>query len=228
MTNTELKQIRESLSLSKAQLAEKLGITNMLLGRYEKGSCAIPEKVEKALNRLTAAAAEAEKKAGEGDIPSLIKNIRESLSLNKSAFARMIGVTPAMIGSYESGKYKPKEEILRKIKELNPSSVEEKQADAQVEENAPVQAEEKAPAQIAEEAPAQVKEKIAAPTEEKQKAVSGRKKTAVFIQSLMGGSITPEEILARIPEGAEKVYVKPEENAAYWTKGDESGSVALW
>ena len=116
MTNTELKQIRESLSLSKAQLAEKLGITNMLLGRYEKGSCAIPEKVEKALNRLTAAAAEAEKKAGEGDIPSLIKNIRESLSLNKSAFARMIGVTPAMIGSYESGKYKPKEEILRKIK----------------------------------------------------------------------------------------------------------------
>ena len=39
----------------------------------------------------------------------------------------------------------------------------------------------------------------------------------------MGGVITTEEILKRIQTDADEVYVKPEENKAYWVKGEESG-----
>ena len=45
------------------------------------------------------------------------------------------------------------------------------------------------------------------------------KKTTVLIQSQLGGTITPEEVLKRIPEGCDRVYIKPEENKAYWVKG---------
>ena len=31
-----------------------------------------------------------------------------------------------------------------------------------------------------------------------------------------------------IPDGCDQVYIKPEENKAYWVKGDESGAVELW
>ena len=54
------------------------------------------------------------------------------------------------------------------------------------------------------------------------------KKTAeVVIQSPLGGEITSAEILARVGN-ADKVYVRVDENKAYWVRGEESGSVDLW
>lgn len=53
MTNNELTKIREDKKLSKKEFAVLLGITPMLLGRYEKGTCAIPESV---VEKLAAAA----------------------------------------------------------------------------------------------------------------------------------------------------------------------------
>ena len=43
----------------------------------------------------------------------------------------------------------------------------------------------------------------------------------------MGGEITTEDILKKIGE-AETVYVRVDQNKAYWVKGDETGSVELW
>ena len=53
------------------------------------------------------------------------------------------------------------------------------------------------------------------------------KAAEVIIQSPMGGNITPEEILARIGK-ADKVYIRVDENKAYWVNGKETGSVDLW
>ncbi len=54
------------------------------------------------------------------------------------------------------------------------------------------------------------------------------KKTAeVIIQSPLGGEITGAEILARVGN-VDKVYVRVDENKAYWVRGEESGSVDLW
>ena len=43
----------------------------------------------------------------------------------------------------------------------------------------------------------------------------------------MGGTITPEEIIARIG-AAERIYIRVDENKAYWVKGEETGSIDLW
>ena len=55
-----------------------------------------------------------------------------------------------------------------------------------------------------------------------------RLKEKETIESLLGGTITAQEILKRIPSGADEVYVKPGENKAYWVKGEDSGNVTLW
>ena len=59
-------------------------------------------------------------------------------------------------------------------------------------------------------------------------AKSAAKKTAeVIIQSPLGGEITGAEILARVGN-VDKVYVRVDENKAYWVRGEESGNVDLW
>ena len=52
-------------------------------------------------------------------------------------------------------------------------------------------------------------------------------KTEVIIQSPMGGNTTAEEVLAKVGE-VDRVYIRVDENKAYWVKGEESGSVDLW
>ena len=52
-------------------------------------------------------------------------------------------------------------------------------------------------------------------------------KMQFIIQSPMGGSITPEEIAEKIG-AADTVYIRVDENKAYWVRKDETGSVDLW
>ena len=77
---------------------------------------------------------------------------------------------------------------------------------------------------------AAVKEVKKTSKDKKEKAPkAGRKKEPVLIiESLMGGTITTEEILSRVPAGIDEVYIKPEENKAYWVKGKKTGDVDLW
>ena len=68
---------------------------------------------------------------------------------------------------------------------------------------------------------------------EETKAVKATPKTAakkgveVIIQSPMGGNITPDAILAKVGK-ADKIYVRVDENKAYWVRGKDTGSVDLW
>jgi hypothetical protein len=76
-----------------------------------------------------------------------------------------------------------------------------------------------------------VAEAVAAPVEavkEKKTRKRTRKTEMTFvIQSPFGGEITPEEIRARIGE-ADAVYIRVDQNKAYWVKGDENGDIDLW
>ncbi len=68
----------------------------------------------------------------------------------------------------------------------------------------------------------------AKPAEKKTAAKPAAKKAAeIIIQSPMGGNITPEAILAKVGK-ADKIYVRVDENKAYWVRGTETGSVDLW
>ena len=60
-----------------------------------------------------------------------------------------------------------------------------------------------------------------------EKKAAAKKAVEVIIQSPMGGNITPDEILAKVGK-ADKIYVRVDENKAYWVRGKETGSVDLW
>ena len=50
----------------------------------------------------------------------------------------------------------------------------------------------------------------------------------IIIESPMGGSISTDEIAAKVPNGASAVYVRVDEDKLYWMKGKETGSVDIW
>ena len=54
------------------------------------------------------------------------------------------------------------------------------------------------------------------------------RKTEICIQSPLGGNITPEEIRAKVPECAEAVYARVDQNKLWWVNGVEYGSVDIW
>ena len=56
---------------------------------------------------------------------------------------------------------------------------------------------------------------------------AAKKATEVIIQSPYGGEISYAEILAKVGE-AEKIYVRVDQNKAYWVRGLETGDVDLW
>ena len=55
-----------------------------------------------------------------------------------------------------------------------------------------------------------------------------QKKMEIFIQSPLGGNITPEEIEAKMPEGVTSVFGRVDQNKLWWIRGDETGSVDIW
>ena len=62
MKNTELTKIREEKKLTKGEFAKVLGISAMLLGKYEKGTCKIPDHIaQKVSDSLVAAEIEVKK-----------------------------------------------------------------------------------------------------------------------------------------------------------------------
>lgn len=175
-----------------------------------------------------------------------IKELRASLNLSQNAFAKKLGIGVSTVGSYENGRIKPSQKLIDKIKEvfdidLNGAAPAEETAAPVAEEKkaekktrkAPAKKVKKAEEKKAEPAPVE-EEKKAEPAlvEEEKKAepapVAEEKKAAeIIIQSPMGGEISPEAILAKIGE-ADKVYIRVDENKAYWVRGEESGSVDLW
>ena len=134
-----------------------------------------------------------------------IKELRTEKKLSQAAFAKSISVSTQSVGAYEAGRTKPSEKVLEKIREVYGVDV------------TAAKPEKKAAAKKT-----TVKKTAAKPA----KKAAG-KKTEIIIQSPLGGVITPEEILDRIGE-ADQIYVRVDENKAYWVRGSETGSVDLW
>ena len=150
----------------------------------------------------------------------LIK-IREEKKLTKTEFAKEIGVTAMLLGRYEKGSASIPEEVAKKALAFGDAKAAketvEKKAEKKVEKKVEKKAE-KAVKADAKKSPAKAVKKAA-----KEKAAP------VFtIESKMGGQITYDEVLKKLPKGVEQIYVKPEENKAYWVKGKKSGEILLW
>ena len=50
----------------------------------------------------------------------------------------------------------------------------------------------------------------------------------IVIQSPLGGEITPEQIVAKLPVGVDCVFVRVDQNKLWWIRGEETGNVEIW
>lgn len=72
-----------------------------------------------------------------------------------------------------------------------------------------------------------VKEAVDTGVAETKKAVR-RAQLEIIIQSPLGGEISTDDIVAKIPKDVNSVYVRVDQNMLYWVKGDETGSANIW
>jgi len=181
MTNKELTKIREEKKLSKSDFAKLLGITPMLLGRYEKGSIAIPENVAEKLQEAADAAVATE--------IEVKKTVRKGGRKAKKAIVEATAV----------------------VKE----AVEDEAAATQIEVKKTVRKAGRKAKEAAAKAAAEVKEATGGPN--------------IIIQSPMGGYITTEDIVKKVPKDTEDVYVRVDVNKLYYVlKNGENGDVDIW
>ena len=179
--------------------------------------------------------------AEETNIAAAIKALRTGRGLSQKAFAESIGLKTNTVSAYEQGRIKPSEAALAKIQEVYGTLEVAPAAETApvVEESKPVAKTRMKRGKKKDEQPA-VEKKATKPTkrgtkaevapaaEEKKTTKRGKKAApTVVIQSPMGGSITPEEIIKKTGP-VDAVYVRVDENKAYWVKGEETGAVDLW
>jgi len=148
-----------------------------------------------------------------------IKELRTKEGLSQSALAKKLGVATSAIGHMENGRMKVSAKIAAKVKEEFGVDV----ADAVAAEKIEVK-------KTAAKASRKAKETVKTVETKVEKKVSKAKaaKLEIIVQSPMGGNITAEEIAAKVPAGAESVFVRVDQNKLWWIKGEETGSVDIW
>ena len=148
-----------------------------------------------------------------------IKELRTKEGLSQSALAKKLGIATSAIGHMENGRMKVSAKIAAKVKEEFGVDV----ADAVTAEKIEVK-------KTAAKASRKAKETVKAVETKVEKKVSKAKaaKLEIIVQSPMGGNITAEEIAAKVPSGAESVFVRVDQNKLWWIKGEETGSVDIW
>ena len=160
---------------------------------------------------------QAEKKAVDDALITAVLSRVAEIGVRKAAAEA--GIAWQTVNKWMKEKEKEKKtpdeikEVVEEIAEVVATTVEEKAAEpaaTSVEEKKAPVAEEKA-------------DEPAAPVVEER--------VDLIIESTMGGQISADEIINRVKEkrsDAAKIYVKPEENKAYFTYGDSVGAIELW
>jgi transcriptional regulator with XRE-family HTH domain len=205
MTNTELTKIREDRKLSKKEFAALIGVTPMLLGRYEKGTCAIPDSVAE---KLTATEIEVKKntrKAGR-KAKEVVAEVKEAVE--DKAVAEEIEVKKAARKAGRKAK-----EAVEVVAQSDPVVA----AEIEVKKNT-------------RKAGRKAKEKVeGATTVVKETAKKAAGIPNIVIQSPMGGYITFSDIVKKVPKGAADIYVRVDENKLYYVlENGETGDVDIW
>ena len=139
-----------------------------------------------------------------------LTKIREEKKLSKSDFAKLLGITPMLLGRYERGSLNIPESVAKRLQEASDAAV---ATEIEVKKNT-----RKAGRKAAEKV-----KKAAADLEE---AISGPN---IIIQSPMGGFISTTDILKKVPANTADVYVRVDENKLYYVlQNGDSGDVDIW
>lgn len=241
MTNTELTKIREEKKLSKSDFAKLLGISPMLLGKYEKGSCAIPESITEKLSSAGDAVTATE--------IEVIKNVRkaardtkgavETVQQNDTVVATEIEVKKNVRKAAKNAKEAVETvlqsdeavateiEVKKNVRKAARNAKEAVETVMQSDEAVATEIEVKKNTRKAARKVKEAAEKTAAKVKKAAKRVAGLPN--IVIQSPMGGYISAEDIAKKVPKNTSDVYVKVEENMLYYVlENGETGSVEIW
>ena len=193
-----IKELRTEKKLSQAAFAKTLAVSTSAISAIEAGRMNVSEKIAEKVKEVYGVILGAEEKV-------------EAAAVKAEA-----AVVAAVVAEK---KAVAKKAAAKKLAAEKKPAVEKKPA-AKKAKAAAVKAEKK------------VEEKVTAMKETVKETVKKpRAKKApvaeVIIQSAMGGEITPAAVLAKVG-AVDKVYIRVDENKAYWVKGEETGSVDLW
>ena len=179
------------------------------------------------------------------NISDKLKEYRAKEKLSQKKMADLLGTSTGTLGRIERGLAQPSEEMMEKIaallgpapkkaaaKKAAPVRDEEAEARRAAEEAARMKARDEQIKREAEEALARVQKETenAAIRGKLELELEKKEGPAVFIQS-QTDETRLEDVLHRVWKAeprAEKIYVKPGENRAYWTYQDQSGWVWLF
>ena len=142
-----------------------------------------------------------------------VKQIRRSLGLSQKAFAEQIGVSKSTIGMIECGSNKISNAVWERIVRLA-TAVPDLAKEAL-----------SSPAQDTTLASAPAAETMSSSSQDT--TLASTPAVSIHIQSIDGHETTPEAIIASVGD-ADRIYVRVDQNAAYWVRGDETGKVELW
>lgn len=174
-----------------------------------------------------------------------LTKIREEKKLSKSEFAKLLDITPMILGKYEKGSCKIPESLVEKLKNLadaaSATEIEVKKTARKAARTVKEAVEDavQSDATVATEIEAKKTARKAGriTKETAEKASETLKKTAkkaaglpnITIQSPMGGAITMEDIAAKVPKKTTDVYVRVDENKLYYVlENGETGDVDIW
>ena len=208
MITMTIKDLRLEKGMTLANFAKAIGIGMSTLTSYEAGKRKPGEKAVAAIKEVFGVDLNEAAAAVENAVETAVKTVEAAVApVAKEAAPAAPAATAEPAATVEPAA----------AAVPAPAPVKEKKAAAK---KPAAKKEAKAPAKKEAKAPAK-KKTASAP------AAKVEKKVEIIIQSPMGGEITPEEIMSRIGD-VDKVYIRIDQNAAYWIKGEESGAINLW
>ena len=221
------KELREKEKLSQAKFAKALGISASLVSAIETGAKPLSDAVISKAKEIYGVAIEKAAVAEAAAKVEAEKAVEKAEEVVKTEAAKVEAKAEKQIKETKS-KAKAK---AKKVAEQAEAVI--KDEAAKVEQTVEAKAEKQVKAAKTKAKTAGTKAKAAAKQAKATVKAQASKVVknalaSVMIQSPLGGEITPAEILAKLPADVDKVYVRVDQNKAYWVKGEESGSVDLW
>ena len=230
MIKDQLKELRTRNNMTIAAFAKAIGVSGTSVSLYESGKQNPgPKTIDRICQKF---GVDKEWLLGEADkakdkVTDAVKEVEKAVSKEASKSVKEEPIVTASVSETPKTELKTEKESGKKTRAKKEKPVEttkeekiEKKNDETIKEENRV-------------------EKAETKKEEKKESVKKSSKTekavnvSVMIESAMGGQIALEEIIRRVKEktGDAKdltVYVKPEENKAYFTAEKTVGSVDLW
>ena len=198
------KELRTEKKLSQAAFAKTLAVSTSAISAIEAGRMNVSEKIAEKVKEVYGVILGAEEKVEAAAVKAEAAVVA-AVAAEKKAVAKKAAAKKPAAEKKSAAEKKPAVEKKPAAKKAKAAAV---KAEKKVEEKVTAMKE-------------TVKETVKKPRAKKAPVAE------VIIQSAMGGEITPAAVLAKVG-AVDKVYIRVDENKAYWVKGEETGSVDLW